>query len=124
MTMRIEDFEVHIGEKGYTVEVVEGADGISYSVVRQVQLPRGALAGKYCDIAIQRDQTVPYLPPPVIHTRPFLVPMDMNGPLRTQNSAIGPDWQYWSRRFDRRPEPWSLWAHILTVLCDDRWPTK
>ena len=70
--MRIEDFEVHISEKGYTVEVVEVADGISYSVVRQVQLPRGALAGKYCDIAIQRDQTVPYLPPPAIPHQTFL----------------------------------------------------
>ena len=122
--MKAEDFEAYMRGKGYTVEPLAGDDGLSYSVIKQVRLPCGALAGKYCDICIQRDQTVPYLPPPAIHTRPILVPMDMNGPLRTQHSGIGPDWQYWSRRFDRRPEPWSLWAHILTVLCDDRWPTK
>ena len=122
--MTIEDFEAYIREKGYTVEVLVGADELSYSVIRQVRLPRGVLADTCCDIAIHRDQTVPYLPPPAIHTCPILVPMDMKGPLRTQGSGIGPDWQYWSRRFDRRPEPWSLWAHILTVLCDDRWPIK
>ena len=110
--------------KGYTVEELAGADGNSYSVIRNVRLPHGALVGKCCDVAIQRDQTVPYLPPPAIHTRPILAPMDMNGPLRTQRSEIGPDWQYWSRRFDRRPEPWSLWTHILTILCDDRWPSQ
>jgi hypothetical protein len=42
--------------------------------------------------------------------------MDMNGPLRTQVSPLGPDWQYWSRRFDRPPAPQRVWAHILTVL--------
>jgi len=51
-----------------------------------------------------------------IHTRPALVPMDMNGPLRTQASPLGWDWQYWSRRFDRAPTPQRLWAHILTIL--------
>ena len=122
--MKIEDFEAHIRGKGYTVEELAGSDGNYYSVIRNVRLPHGALAGKCCDIAIQRDQTVPYLPPPAIHTRPILVPMDMREPLRTQGSGIGSDWQYWSRRFDRRPEPWSLWAHILTVLCDERWPSK
>ena len=122
--MKIEDFEAHIRGKGYTVEELAGDDGVSYCVVRNVPLPHGALAGKCCDIAIQRDHTVPYLPPPAIHTRPALVPMDMSGPLRTQKSGIGTDWQYWSRRFDRRPEPWSLWAHILTILCDEQWPTR
>jgi len=122
--MKAEDFEAYMRQKGYTVEALAGDDGLSYSVIKQVRLPHGTLAGQCCDIAILRDQTVPYLPPPAIHTCPILVPMDMEGPLRTQNSGIGPDWQYWSRRFDRRPEPWSLWAHILTVLCDDRWPSK
>ena len=122
--MKIEDFEAYIRGKGYTVEELAGDDEVFYSVIRNVRLPHGALTGKCCDIAIQRDQSVPYLPPPAIHTRPILVPMDMREPLRTQKSEIGPDWQYWSRRFDRRPESWSLWAHILTVLCDERWPTK
>ena len=122
--MTIEDFEAHMRGKGYAVEVLVGLDGKSYSVTRNAQLPHGALAGKWCDIAIQRDQSVPYLPPPAIHTRPILVRMDMTEPIRTKSSGIGADWQYWSRRFDRRPEPWSLWAHILTVLCDDQWPTK
>ena len=44
-------------------------------------------------------------------------------PLKTMASGIGPDWQYWSRRYDHLPTPKGLWAHILTVLGDDRWPT-
>lgn len=122
--MSVEDFEAYVKRKGYSVEVVTGADGNPYTVVRDVQLPHGALSGKRCDIAIYRDMSFPFLPAPAIHTRPALVPMDMRGPLRTQSSGIGPDWQYWSRRFDRRPEPRYLWAHIITVLCDHRWPTK
>ena len=122
--MTSEDFEAHAKEKGYPVEVMTGADGKLYTIVRDVELPTGALAGRHCDIAIGRDSMVPYVPPPAIHTRPHLVPMDRNEPLKTMKSGIGPDWQYWSRRYDRRPNPRDLWAHILTVLCDDRWPTS
>ena len=122
--MTIEEFETHVREKGYAVEVISGTDGNPYSVVRDVELPTGALSGRRCDIAIQRNTMVPYVPPPAIHTRPHLVPMVMEEPLKTQKSGIGPDWQYWSRRYDHRPTPRNLWAHILTVLCDERWPTS
>lgn len=122
--MTIHDFDAHIRDLGLTVEVISGVDGQPYSVVRDVELPNGALSGRRCDIAIQRTATVPYLPPAAIHTRPHLVPMDPSEPLKTMGSGIGPDWQYWSRRYDHRPTPRHLWAHILTVLCDDRWPTS
>ena len=122
--MTIEDFEAHIRRLGYTVEVVNGNDRKSYSVVRDVKLPNGALRGRCCDIAIQRNTMVPYVPPPAIHTRPHLVPMNGSEPLKTMKSGIGPDWQYWSRRYDHRPTPRDLWAHIVTVLSDDRWPTN
>lgn len=122
--MTIEEFEAHVREKGYAVEVIQGSDGKSYSVVRAVELPDGSLRGRSCDIAIQRKDMVPYVPPAAIHTRPHLVPMDGNEPLKTMESGIGPDWQYWSRRYDHPPTPRDLWAHILTVLCDERWPTS
>ena len=122
--MTIDEFETHVRVKGYAVEEITGADSNPYLVVLDVDLPTGPLHGRRCDIAILRNTMVPYVPPPAIHTRPQLVPMDMNEPLKTQKSGIGPDWQYWSRRYDRRPTPRDLWAHILTVLCDDRWPTN
>ena len=122
--MTIDDFDAYVRGLNYTVEVVVGNDGGSYSVVRDVELPNGALRGRRCDVAIQRNEMVPYVPPAAIHTRPHLVPMIMKDPLKTQASDIGPDWQYWSRRYDHRPTPKDIWAHILTVLCDDRWPTS
>ena len=122
--MTIDEFDAYVRALGFTVEVINGDDGMTYSVVRDVELPKGALRGRRCDIAIQRNAMVPYLPPAAIHTRPHLVPMNGSEPLRTMESGIGPDWLYWSRRYDRRPTPKNLWSHILTVLCDDRWPTS
>ena len=49
-------------------------------------------------------------------TKPALVPMNSSAPLATQASPLGPDWQYWSRRFDRTPIPRSIWTHVLTVF--------
>ena len=121
--MIADDFVLYARSLRYTVEVITGGDGQTYSVVRDVELPVGALRGRRCDIAILHNNMVPYVPPPAIHTRPHLVPMDGNKPLKTMKSDIGHDWQYWSRRYDHKPTPKALWAHILTVLCDNRWPT-
>jgi hypothetical protein len=122
--MTADDFDAYVRSLGYTVEVINDRNEATHSVVRAVVLPKGALKGRTCDIAIGRDGSVPFVPPAAIHTRPHLVPMDANEPLKTMESALGADWQYWSRRFDRPPTPQNLWTHILTVLCDDRWPTS
>jgi hypothetical protein len=119
--MTADDFEAYLRGLGLTVETMTGADGLAYIAIRAVVLPTGALRGRTCDIAILRGDGVPYVPPAAIHTNPQLVPMG-GEPLATQASGIGPGWQYWSRRFDRPVTPSSLWTHILTVLCDDRWP--
>jgi hypothetical protein len=122
--MTADDFAAYARSLGYSVETISDQNGLSYTAVRSVMLPNGALKGRRCDIAIARDNSVPFIPPAAIHTRPALIPMDMTEPLKTQGSPLGPEWQYWSRRFDRPPTPKALWAHILTVLCDDRWPTN
>ena len=122
--MTIDDFDQYLQTIGLTVDVIQGEDGNPYSVVRDYELPKGSLRGRRCDIAIQRGEAVPFVPPAAIHTRPQLVPMSTGEPLNTMASGIGPDWQYWSRRYDHRPTPRDLWAHILTVLGDDRWPTS
>lgn len=101
---------------GLTVETAQDVNGHPYTVVRQVTITAGSLVGRVCDVALARCQSVPYMVASAIHTRPALVPMDMKGPLRTQASPLGPDWQYWSRRFDRPPTPQRVWAHILTIL--------
>ncbi len=110
--------ERFLHDLGFTVETVYETAGAPYIAVHDVTIPAGPLAGRVCDIALARCQTVPYICPPAVHTRPALVPMDMLGPLKTQPSALGPDWQYWSRRFDRSPSPQRVWAHVLTVLSE------
>lgn len=122
--MTAQDFEEFVRGLGYTVETITGNDGKPYSVILNVTVPNGALKGRRCDVAIERVATNPYCPPAAIHTRPHLVPMDSSEPLRTIESQIGPEWLYWSRRFDEAPTPRGLWTHILTVLCDERWPTS
>ena len=122
--MSVDDFIAYARSLGYVVDEFQGDDGCAYVVVRDVRLPKGALTGRQCDIAIQRSDAVPFVPPAAIHTRPHLVPMVGKPPLKTLKSGIGPHWQYWSRRYDHRATPKNLWAHVLTVLCDDRWPTN
>ena len=110
--------EEYLHGLGFTVETTHDSDGAVYVVVREVTVPAGSLAGRVCDIALARCQSVPYVCPPAVHTRPALVPMDTTGPLKTQASKLGPDWQYWSRRFDRPSSPQRVWAHVLTVLTE------
>jgi hypothetical protein len=113
--MTAEDFVAYVSGLGWKVETITGADGGRYIAIMALTIPGGALAGRTCDVAIRRDEPVPYIPPAAIHTRPALVAM---GTLNTQASGIGSDWQYWSRRFDHSPTPARLWAHILTVLTE------
>ena len=108
--------ELFLRGLGLTVEGTRDSSGHPYIVVRGFPIPSGRLAGTVCDVALARCQTIPYLVPPAIHTKPALVPMDMAGPLKTQASALGSDWQYWSRRFDRSPTPQALWTHVLTIF--------
>lgn len=121
--MTADDLDAYLRALGLTVEAAIG-NGVPYSVIREFTIPHGGLRGRVCDIALQRVTTVPYVPPAAIQTRPALVRMDSGEPLGTQTSPLGPDWQYWSRRFDHQATPHALWAHVLTVLCDLRWQSE
>ncbi|MBK9610669.1 hypothetical protein [Candidatus Amarobacter glycogenicus] len=57
----------------------------------------------------------PYAVPAAIHTKPILAP---KGSKNIQDSNLGPDWAYWSRRLDRPPTPKAIFTHILTVLSE------
>jgi hypothetical protein len=113
-----EDLEAHLRDIGHAVEQLTGNDGAPYIVIRDYHIMRGSLAGRTCDVAIQRSSSVPFVAPPAIHTRPPLVAMDMTNPLRTQQSPIGPDWQYWSRVLRSQPTPAAIVAHIATIFSE------
>lgn len=116
--MTCADLETYLRGLGIEVRQVTGADGQRYTVAHNVTIPAGSLAATVCDIALLCPPGDPYMVPPAIHTRPALVPMDMTGPLKTQASGVGSDWQYWSRRYDRIPTPKAVWTHVLTVFAE------
>jgi hypothetical protein len=101
----------------WIIEIIKGKDNQDYMVIHNYQIKSGDLAGRVCDLAIQMTKTVPYVPPRAIHTNPALVKMDMNL-YRTQNSGIGPEWQYWSRVFQHTQAPKAFVAHIATIFSE------
>ena len=101
---------------GWTINKITGADNLLYFVIKNYEITSGSLAGSECDIAIQQTGTIPYVPPSAIHIKPALVRMDMSSSLRTQQSGIGPEWQYWSRVFNKAQTPKSFIAHIATIF--------
>lgn len=111
--MIVDELETYVRDLGYEVEPITGADGSVYIVIKDIVIAGGSLAGTHCEVAILRSSENPWVPAAALHVRPHLVPM---GHHTTQQSGIGPDWQYWSRRFDRVPTPKNIVAHVLTVL--------
>ncbi len=88
----------------------------TFIVIRYYMISTGSLAGRSCDVAIERTTTVPYVAPAAIHTRPALVPMGSS--LHTQTSSLGLDWQYWSRVVRGQPTPQKIVAHIATIFSE------
>ena len=113
--MTNEDLEEYLREIGHDVDTIVGADQRPYIVVRDYHITTGPLAGKTSDVAIERTSTVPYVFPSAIHTRPALVPMDIQR-YNTQASNIGSGWQYWSRKLRKPPTPQRVVAHIATIF--------
>jgi hypothetical protein len=118
-TMTPDDFDAYMRGLGKTVEVVTSPNGNPFTLIKSVEITTGPRMGKTCDVALARPTTNPYTVPAAIHTNPAVARMDTTGPLKTQNSELGPEWQYWSRRYEHPLSPQFIWAHILTVLGED-----
>jgi hypothetical protein len=116
-----DDLDSYLQNLGLTVDVLTSpaTPGNRFTVVRDHRILAGPRAGKVCDVGLMRVVTVPYGVPSAIHTRPAIARMDMRSAIKTQASELGPEWQYWSRRYDHSPTPKKIWAHVLTVLCED-----
>lgn len=100
---------------GYGVEEMNDRNGSIYLVVRSYAIPIGPLAGRVCDVAIQKSSTVPYVAPAAIHTKPHLITM---GSFNTQGSNLGPEWQYWSRKLRDQSHPRNWVTHIATIFSE------
>lgn len=110
--MTIEEFEGHLKATSFQYET-SVSNGTTFVVIKNVPISGGAHVGKVCDVGIIHSTANPWVPHPSVHVRPHLVPM---GQRNSQASALGGDWQYLSRRFDRPPTAKNFLAHILTVL--------
>ena len=108
----------YLRQLGWNIEVIQGNDRLNYLVIKNFSIPLGTLTGKMCDIAIQQNNAVPFVLASAIHTRPHLVPMDMNSKLRTQKSPIGLEWQYWSRVLNKPLTPQNIVTHIATIFSE------
>lgn len=113
--MTSDDLEEYLRQRGYTVELLTALNGEVYIRIPDVEVPAGPNAGRICDVAIQRCTSTPYATPAAIHTKPCLYP---KGTRAIQESILGPDWAYWSRRLDRPPTPKNIITHIMTVLSE------
>lgn len=86
--MSADELEEYLRALGLSVARATDSNGLAYTAALGVQITTGGLRGTRCDVALQRVETNPYVAPAAIHTRPALVAMDMNEPLRTQVSPL------------------------------------
>jgi len=103
---------------GWEVDHITGKDRNTYLVIHDYEIPAGRLKGTKADIGILQAMGMPYTAPAAIHTKPHLVPMDMQSSLRTQLSGIGDEWQYWSRVLRGVPNPKAFVVHIATIFSE------
>lgn len=113
--MTNETISAYLKSIDYIVEEVNDSKGDQYIVIRNYTIPAGKLAGRVCDVAIQKSTNVPYVAPAAIHSKPHLIPM---GQYNTLGSNLGPEWQYWSRRLRDQSHPRNWVTHIATIFSE------
>lgn len=88
------------------VRVVQDTSGLPYAVMDNFEIPAGTFVGRVIDLAIPAQADYPRSLPASMHlkaTPTHLVPMGSTGRRNTLASNLGPQWQYWSYRFNPRP---------------------
>ncbi len=105
--MMLTELDHHLADIGLATETMV-VNGETFTVITTP-----ASNGTTYDVGFKRTAGTPWVPESALHVRPHRVTM---GQLSSQASALGSDWQYLSRQFNRTPTPKSFLAHILTVL--------
>ena len=100
--------------------MIKDKNNTEYVVIRNYSIHLGSLKDKKCDVAFQKVSSIPYVFPASIHTNPILLPMNMDDlKIKTQNSLLGTNWQYWSRALNNAPiTPKNIVTHIATIFRD------
>lgn len=72
-------------------------------VLVEYEIPLGKFQGQVVTMGFQVQDSFPMTPPPGPHFKPLLLPITGGGGAHPfgaiHNSALGPDWEYWSRPF-------------------------
>ena len=96
------DFVNQLRELGYAVEEL-GADKILFPY----EIPVGRFKGQKIRLGFHVPADFPLSPPSGPHLAPHLLPINSGAPghpARVADSDFGPDWQYWSRPFQKWAE--------------------
>jgi hypothetical protein len=89
------------------VSTIKDSASTTYAVISNFEIPAGSFRGKIIDLAIPAPEQYPQLFGASIHLRanPHLVPFEQVVNVRNViQSNLGTDWQYWSYRFNVRPD--------------------
>lgn len=93
------DFVDQLQALGYSVEVLD-ADFLVFDYL----IPVGKFAGQMVKMGLQVHESFPMSPPPGPHFSPLLLPITGGGGCHPfgaiHQSALGGEWQYWSRPFN------------------------
>lgn len=85
---------------GFPAERVTAPDGTPFIVIRNFEVPVGRFAGRVIDLGLQATPDFPLTIASAIHVRsdPHLYDVSdtMKGKRNITNSALGPEWRYWS----------------------------
>ena len=88
---------------GNEVQEVTASNGEKFAVISPFAVPGGRFAGRLIDLGIQPTPDFPRTVASAIHVRatPQLYDFDDSVPnvRNVTQSALGPDWRYWSHNF-------------------------
>lgn len=115
-----ERLRLDLSELAYEVEVMT-AQGKSFAVIKGYEVLAGRFQGRVIDLGIQAPPDYPHTVGSSIHVKakPQLLEKSdtLPGVRNILDSALGPDWRYWSFSFGRGPHTANdLLAKINTVF--------
>ena len=114
--MNNNELVIYLKLLGWIIEKIYDKQNQEYIVIKNYSIPIGSLKDRKCDIAFLSSNSIPYVFPSAIHTKPVLLSMNTNG---VQASLLGSDWQYWSRTLSNgNHTPKNIVTHINTIFRD------
>ncbi len=88
---------------GLIVDPIKGADGADFVIIREFEVACGRFVGRVIDLGLQATPDFPRTVASAIHVNAAPQLYDFGdtipGKRNIAQSALGPDWRYWSHNF-------------------------